>query len=340
MGLDSLDLGIPPPGPPPFDETIAKLRAIINSSTQVITNILNAITSISDSKEFGCERCTYCTLTISKIIGKWIEDDNCADRGIIITLIPRLASFPRALLLLLKNFLGAAAGNKEISDALPPQFTALREKADLAYKEGKFIVFSRIAAILEKLKDEIYRIYSGSTRMDVVKDDLQYVARLSEDLLKDYRLLSKLKEDRRKDDGVLIKGEKRVCGGGQFLFNESERGIIVNFSQKHALAVVDREYPVERRMKCTFTPCPRELSFQCEIAARVTQRKKGYESKITPKEPQWSQCGGSMQVFSIEKIDMEYYYLSLCAVSTSQREDFEVDEFLNRYDVLFPPTLS
>lgn len=279
---------LPTPGTLSAEEALQRALATrdgfhkqLDATTKVLIGLIETAGDVRHNKLHGCDRCSECTIKLSAIVENWLQTPpfSCADMMVIN--LHRFAGFPRALLKLIPaclRFVDTArqkAGDGvdlDIEGILINRLESLCELANKAFHTGpdEFLCFCRLARVLELTRPAVARILSKTPGWPSLECRFDEVMGLTNNVETHLRAetFHELHEPT-KTPPSWQKRWKRVCGGGH-VREEARPGypnpdpmLVVDFSRDHILAIVKDEL-LEKKTRCTFIPCQRELSFQAD----------------------------------------------------------------------------
>jgi hypothetical protein len=329
------------PGPPPPDEIleISKkcsdgLREQCLSLSQVLREVVQIAVGIDENKEFGCERCSECTIKISRVIEKWLAESACKNPDIIILQLKQFVGFPRALFHLIKGCLEAARNSKKAHEDVAYELINLCGHGISAYGDSHFLTFSRIASIFELLKENIEDVYKvtpywkGKRGLGKGMADLRRYTQNVIDCIDNKFFCQESWKN-------YMPREKRICGGGLILPSTSQdRPIpppihVVDFSKHHVLGVV-KDMVENIQSDWSFSPCQRELPFKLKFFP--FSRDDGLRFHSVDTNGPLTACGQYYQLFKIDSVEPQYYYYSLCAWSTTNHKAGHDTRLMDTYN--------
>lgn len=334
------ELGFPKAGPPPVDELLKQTNAIADRLreqahvlTEMLVSIIENAAGVPEEKQFGCERCSDCTLRISQTLERALASA-APPLELIFVNIPKFAGFPRALAVLLRKALSAATASAEtgVVELVANQLLKLCGMASESFNKRRFLPFSRIAAVLELLRPEIEAALTkceGAQSLFVKLEALrgqtdQVVAFLPSDSFLDLP-----------SETGMRKRHKRICGGGYIqkmaigIEPKSEPLFVVDFSESYVLAIVTKPCSDPLR-DCMFLPCKRELPFR---AHAVPARRGDGNAAMEVTSESLKPCGRYYQLFEIHvEPRYSYYYRALCAAATTKHPVASDARFVNTFD--------
>jgi hypothetical protein len=315
-------------GEPPKDKVAFLTRALDIARAEaghlkgVLAEIIVQAAGPPEDKEFGCERCSDCTLRIADILERQASKLSAFSDQFVLT-IPKFLPFPRAMAhLVLRYTEDAAKADEATRKRLANVLTDLCDKALKAYQSGDFLGFARLATLLLLL---VQPVLLSHLALHGVWRQLEAKFKTIGDTaggLKDY-LQDRLPPDALNDINTRTEKRdrpKRVCGGGLIApppnSNEpkTESIFVLDYSQSHVFGIAGSlaNRPLSQWV---FSPCKRELPFTVD-AYPIT---RGDEKVVEIKDPHFKKFAGYYVLFEIKKIDPDYYYTALCARSTSNQ---------------------
>ena len=369
--------GLPPAGEEPPEQqlrmaretlrqsaqTNAALRDQIRNTTQVLIRVIEAAEGTRPDKFLGCDRCSECTIRVTKIVDEWLRAPSFSNPDSMIAKFRQFTAFPRALVRLVTACLEFV--RKELETPHPEQsrtladgvfiteLTGLCDDADTTFKSlhlhltiepVRVLYFARLAAALELLRMPLGSVLSDSPAWPRLCDRLTHIAEcthaieglLPDDLFRERRWSDESRSIER--DGA----EKRVCGGGVVRNKPSEgqpdpRPIyVIDFSRHHFLGVVEGPPVSGQCLHWEFFPCQRELPFEVDFKPVGRRDKPEYFPTF---ETPIKRCGQHFQLFRITRVQPTYYYCALCAVSPSSHVRHTDHRLVDTYDWPHVPSI-
>jgi hypothetical protein len=343
--------GTPPSDTPPTREDLQKLQAALDrlrleraDLSKVLADIMDVTAGVRPEKEYGCERCSDCTLQIAEKIESWLVRSS-GNRDAVLLQLPNFARFPRALLTLLRGALGdQGAKLDESRRALANQIGALCDLAIKAYAGRRFLEFSRVAAVLSELIDPIEDVFGSTATWGELRPRLGDVESRTRDLMENLPPDS-LKEYSTRSNVQRRERGKRVCKGGFILGPRTPTKVdpppvfVIDFTYEYILGVV-REEVRQTLPNFVFLPCRRELPFLIDA---FPTRRENEKAVIPVGTDEMKQCGKYYQLFKIENVKPRYYYKALCSLAKPKQADspeLRDQRLLDTYDWPSVPALT
>lgn len=276
---------------------------------KIISNMFNL-----QKREFGCERCTLCTINTIEIINKWLEEaPHQAD--LIGHRLETFVAFPRALKKIIETCLVIANKDKIFAEEFLAEIDNFTNDmiVGLNTPQKEYLRFSRAAAVLICLKENLHNVYDTLGRaeqINTILNTLQEKAKYLVGLFNHQDNVARwLKEERdygeeERDN----KRAKRVCGGGYF-FYDGDPIYVLDFSFDGFYGIVQKEFTMQE-YEGKFMPCQRELPFDATVMPRTRAKSPAV---INASDVELNKtCGNYYQIFWLKEISNTYYYLSLC----------------------------
>lgn len=330
------------------------LRRQLHSTTQVLLRILESAGHIRDSKMTGCDRCSECTVHITKLVDEWFRVPPFCESDAMVVKFTEFLGFPRALVRLIPICLKVVQAETErstrsasaVGGVVVAELSRLCDWASEAFRLAqndpkRILAFCRAAAILAHVRDDIARALAASpgwANLSHKLDNISSYAMSIESYIPDaWYHEDRWKPGRPHDDrdpANRIVAKKRACGGGLLRDVPAEGHAdpkpiyIVDFSRDHFLAVLEREME-QGQQGWQFFPCQRELPFRVSF---VPACRDGMQRSFPTYDTPIRSCGHLYQLFQITDIAPRYYYRALCAQSMSSNVRNQDARLVDTYD--------
>ena len=298
---------------------IDKLHAERHALQKVMVEMIGHAGGVRESKEFGCERCSDCTVRIARALENSIANDSLPPEPVIVN-IQKFLHFPRALLSLIRGALVAArnAETPHTGESLATQVCTICELAEEAFDEWHFLAFARTAAVLSSIDDEIESTFRDLPLWPGLKKKLQVIKDKTVGIVEHFSAHIDEFQDLEENTRQRVR-EKRMRGGGYILSaprpnKTGDPVFVVDFSRTHILTVVKARVTNSLR-GWAFMPCQRELPFNVDA---FPVRRNGDDELIQVASDSLKKCGNYYQLFRIDKVRPQYYYDALCATLTTK----------------------
>ncbi len=332
----------------------AALLEDVNDLQKVVHSILDVAFNIG-SREFGCERCSMCTIQISKVLTDWLtkKPANCEE---IFKKLEQFLCFPHAMSGILEKCIDCADQKKTRIDSFATQLNLICDGVikrctinidKVATKDT--LNLSRLSAIIEVFKEKLKEVLSKHHRWETVSPSIENLESKAQQLEEFFQSNTLLFNEYKNGQNFNVKRPKRICGGGALSLcvgeykQENQRNIhVVDFSPTHLLGLVSEPILDEKKTEYNgiFQPCQRELPFEVNVSP-ATREYKGRTDKYIPIDSKplnyFIERGCKAQyyqVFEIKEISPLYYYLSLCACLTPSSKLYQNSIiFLDRHNI-------